>query len=101
MTTATSAPSGATPAAMEFALLQSWLASSSALQLPLHQIEGQKKPKGGEEHRLLLLQALLQQRGRWRFGSRAVPSTARRRVGLLPSPVGHPLSHHRLGTVEL
>ena len=85
---------------MEFALLQSWLASSSALQLPLHQIECQQQTKGREVQRLLL-QAHLQQRGRWRFGSRAVPSTARRRVGLLPSPVGHPLSHHRLGTVEL
>jgi hypothetical protein len=62
MDTATSAPSGATPAAIEFALLQSWLASSSALQLPLHQIECQQQTKGREVQRLLL-QAHLQQRG--------------------------------------
>jgi hypothetical protein len=62
MTIATSAASGATPAAIEFALLQSWLASSSALQLPLHQIESQQQAKGREVQRLLL-QAHLQQRG--------------------------------------
>jgi hypothetical protein len=62
MTTATSTASGATPAAIEFALLQSWLASSSALQLPLHQIEFQQQAKGRELQRLLL-QAHLKQRG--------------------------------------
>ena len=62
MTTATSTTSGATPAAIEFALLQSWLASSSALQLPLHQIESQQQDRGREVQRLLL-QAHLQQRG--------------------------------------
>jgi hypothetical protein len=62
MTTAISAASGATPAAIEFALLQSWLASSGALQLPLHQIESQQQAKGREVQRLLL-QAHLQQRG--------------------------------------
>jgi len=62
MTNATSAASGATPAAIEFALLESWLASSSALQLPLHQIEFQQQAKGREVQRLLL-QAHLQQRG--------------------------------------
>ena len=62
MTTATSTASGATPAAIEFALLQSWLASSSALQLPLHQIESQQQDRGREVQRLLL-QAHLQQRG--------------------------------------
>ena len=62
MTTATSATSGATPAAIEFALLQSWLASSSTLQLPLHQIESQQQAKGREVQRLLL-QVHLQQRG--------------------------------------
>src|SRR6266545_799058 len=59
---ASSAPSDATPAAIEFALLQSWLASSSALQLPLHQIESQQQAKGREVQRLLL-QAHLQHRG--------------------------------------
>jgi hypothetical protein len=62
MTTATSAASGATPAAIEFALLQSWLASGCALQLPLHEIESQQQVKGREVQRLLL-QAHLQQRG--------------------------------------
>jgi hypothetical protein len=62
MTTATFAASGATPAAIEFALLQSWLASSSALQLPLHQIESQQQDRGRKVQRLLL-QAHLQQRG--------------------------------------
>lgn len=62
MTTATATPSGTTPAAIEFALLQSWLASSGALQLPLHQIESQQQAKGIEVQRLLL-QAHLQHRG--------------------------------------
>jgi hypothetical protein len=55
-------PTDITPAAIEFALLQSWLASRSALQLPLHQIESQQQAKGLEVQRLLL-QAHLQQRG--------------------------------------
>src|SRR5204862_3842751 len=50
------------PALVEFSLLESWLASSSALQLPLHQIESQQQAKGREVQRLLL-QAHLQQRG--------------------------------------
>ena len=62
MAAATPAPSGATPAAVEFALLQSWLASGSALQLPLHEIECQQQARGREVQRLLL-QAHLQQRG--------------------------------------
>src|ERR1700719_439115 len=62
MTTATAASSRPTPAAVEFALLQSWLASGSALQLPLHEIECQQQAKGREVQRLLL-QAHLQQRG--------------------------------------
>src|ERR1700692_3906843 len=61
MTTATS--SRTTPAAVEFALLQSWLASGSALQLPLHEIECQQQARGREVQRLLL-QAHLQQRGK-------------------------------------
>jgi len=47
---------------VEFSLLESWLASSSALQLPLHQIESQQQAKGREVQRLLL-QAHLQHRG--------------------------------------
>lgn len=53
---------GTTPAALEFALLEAWLASSRALQLPLHQIESQQQTKGREVQRLLL-QAHLQLRG--------------------------------------
>jgi hypothetical protein len=62
MTTASSTLSDTTSADIEFALLQSWLASSSALQLPLHQIESQQQAKGREVQRLLL-QAHLQHRG--------------------------------------
>jgi hypothetical protein len=54
-------PDDATPAALEFALLEAWLASSAALRLPLHQIESQQESKGREVQRLLL-QAHLQQR---------------------------------------
>ena len=60
MATATSF--SATPALIEFSLLESWLASSSALQLPLHQIESQQQARGREVQRLLL-QAHLQHRG--------------------------------------
>ena len=52
----------ATPAALEFALLEAWLASTPALKLPLHQIESQQQTKGREVQRLLL-QAHLQLRG--------------------------------------
>jgi len=61
MTTASSTSSDTTPAAIEFALLQSWLASSSALKLPLHHIESLQQAKGREVQRLLL-QAYLQHR---------------------------------------
>jgi hypothetical protein len=62
MTIATAASSSATPAAVEFALLQSWLASGNALQLRLHEIECQQQARGREVQRLLL-QDHLQQRG--------------------------------------
>src|SRR5438093_2215424 len=88
---ASSAPSDATPAAIEFALLQSWLASSSALQLPLHQIESQQQAKGREVQRLLL-QAHLQHRGNGDVG----PALC------LPQQHGTALySHRRLGTRSL
>jgi hypothetical protein len=64
---ATPASSQTTPAAVEFALLQSWLASSSALQLSLHEIERQQQARGREVQRLLL-QAHLQQRGNGDLG---------------------------------
>src|ERR1039458_6586414 len=39
-----------TPAALEFALLEAWLASNHTLQLPLHEIESQQQTKGREGH---------------------------------------------------
>jgi hypothetical protein len=62
MTPATAASFHVTPAAVEFALLQSWLASRSAMQLPLHEIESRQQDRGREVQRLLL-QTHLQQRG--------------------------------------
>jgi len=56
------------PALIEFSHLESWLASSSALQLPLDQIESQQLAKGRELQRLLL-QAHLQHRGIGDVGS--------------------------------
>ena len=53
---------GTTPAAIEFALLEAWLASSHTLQLPLHEIESQQQTKGREVQRLLL-QAHIERRG--------------------------------------
>ena len=89
--TATTTPSDPSPAALEFALLQSWLASSGALQLPLHQIESQQHAKGREVQRLLL-QAHLQQRGSGDVG----PALR------LQRPDGDSLySHRRLGARSL
>jgi hypothetical protein len=62
MATATCFPGDPTPALIEFSLLESWLASSRALQLPLHQIESRQQAKGREVQRLLL-QAHWQHRG--------------------------------------
>ena len=62
MATATTFPAATTPALVEFSQLESWLASSGALPLPLHQIELQQQAKGREVQRLLL-QAHLQHRG--------------------------------------
>jgi len=62
MAIATCFPGNPRPAFVEFSLLESWLASSSALQLPLHQIESQQQAKGREVQRLLL-QAHLHHRG--------------------------------------
>ncbi len=91
MATASPCPSDTTPAAIEFALLQSWLASSGALQLPLHQIESQQQAKGREVQRLLL-QAHLQHRGNGDVG----PAL------LLPQQDGEMLySHRRLGARSL
>ena len=57
-----------TPAYIQFSQLESWLASSSALQLPLHQIEAQQQARGREVQRLLL-QTHLQHRGNGDVGT--------------------------------
>ena len=67
MATATPFPAAPTPAFIEFSHLESWLASASALQLPLHQIESQQQAKGRGVQRLLL-QAHLQHRGNGDIG---------------------------------
>jgi len=54
MDIATAAAHSSSPAAVEFALLQAWLSSSTTLQLPLHAIETQQSAKGREVLRLLL-----------------------------------------------
>ena len=56
------------PALIEFSRLESWLASSDTLQLPLHHIEQQQQDKGREVQRLLL-QEHLQHRGDGDVGS--------------------------------
>ena len=88
MTTASPFPSDASPAALEFSLLQSWLASSAALQLPLHQIESQQHAKGREVQRLLR-QAHLQHRG---DGDVGLALLLQQQDGAVP------YSHRRLGT---
>ena len=91
MIAATAASCHTTPAAVEFALLQSWLASGSALQLPLHEIESQQQDRGREVQRLLL-QTHLQQRGNGDVGP----------VLYLRQQDGELLySHRRLGTRSL
>src|SRR5665213_3625986 len=92
MADATHTSSGATPAAVEFALLQSWLASGSSLQLPLHEIECQQQIRGREVQRLLL-QAHLQQRGNGDVGPALY---LRQQDGEVVA-----YSHRRLGTRSL
>ena len=95
MTIATAVSSQTTPAAVEFALLQSWLASGSALQLCLHEIERQQQARGREVQRLLL-QAHLQQRGN---GDPGPVLYLRQQDGelLIPDLGGWvPCSHHRV-----
>ena len=91
MNTATTLPVNPSPAAVEFALLQSWLASSSTLRLPLHHIESQQADRGREVQRLLL-QNHLQQRGTGDVGpALRVPTAGEERL----------YSHRRLGTRRL
>ena len=91
MNTATTLPVNPSPAAVEFALLQSWLASSSTLRLPLHHIESQPADKGLEVQRLLL-QNHWQQRGAGDVGPAwRVQTAGEERL----------YSHRRLGTRRL
>src|ERR1700692_3150837 len=91
MTTATSLSADTRPAFVEFSLLESWLASSSALLLPLHLIESQQQAKGREVQRLLL-QAHLQHRGNGDVGPALQLEQADGAVRY---------SHRRLGTRAL
>src|ERR1700682_6409504 len=80
-----------TPAALEFAMLEAWLASNRTLQLPLHEIESQQQNKGREVQRLLL-QAHLARRCNGDVG----------RALLVPQQVGSVLyTHRRLRTRSL
>src|SRR6202521_4850215 len=80
-----------TPAALEFAMLEAWLASNRTLQLPLHEIESQQQTKGREVQRLLL-QAHLDRRGDGDVGHAL----------LVPQQVGSVLyTHRRLRTRSL
>src|SRR5579863_6131531 len=91
MATATTFPAATTPALVEFSQLESWLASSGSLQLPLHQIESQQQAKGREVQRLLL-QAHLQYRGNGDVGPALQLEQADGAVRY---------SHRRLGTRAL
>jgi hypothetical protein len=57
----------ASPALAEFTLLESWLASAPATQLPLYAVEFEQNARGREVQRLLL-QAHLNQRGHGDMG---------------------------------
>jgi hypothetical protein len=91
MDIATSSPLLASPAAVEFALLQSWLSAPATLQLPLHTIESQQSGKGRELQRLLL-QAHLQQRGDGDVGAALLVQSGDQQLLY---------AHRRLGTRSL
>ena len=79
----------ASAALVEFTLLESWLASAPAGQLPLHAVESQQHARGREVQRLLL-QAHLDLRGHGDVGP-ACPVTG-------PDGVTQPYTHRRLST---
>ena len=62
MNNAIHAAAMASPALAKFTLLEAWLASTPAAQLPLHSVESEQHVRGREVQRLLL-QAHLEQRG--------------------------------------
>jgi len=90
------APPTASPAALEFAVLEACLASRSARQLPLHEMESQQQSKGREVQRLLL-QAHLEQRSTGEGERPCASETSSERCGI-PSPTQHPLPQNRLWT---
>ncbi|RPJ37273.1 MAG: ISKra4 family transposase [Planctomycetaceae bacterium] len=77
------------PARAEFALLESWLASEPASQLPLYAVESEQHARGREVQRLLL-QAHLDQRGAGDAGP-ALAVTS-------PDGVTQRYTHRRLST---
>jgi hypothetical protein len=77
------------PALAEFALLESWLASTPASQLPLYAVESEQHTRGREVQRLLL-QAHLDQRGDGDAGPALAVTGA--------EGVTHRYTHRRLGT---
>src|SRR5260370_15659734 len=84
-----------TPAALEFALLEAWLASSHTLQLPLHQIEAQQADQGPRGAALTASDSSPTPR-RWRCGACAARSTSGRRGVIHPSPAPHPFLENNL-----
>jgi len=75
------APPTASPAALEFAVLEACLASRSARQLPLHEMESQQQSKGREVQRLLL-QAHLEQRSTGEGERPCASETSSERCGI-------------------
>jgi hypothetical protein len=95
MATATSSSADSvdtSPAYVEFSQLESWLASSSALQLPLRQIESQQQAKGREVQRLLLPTHWLH-RGHGDVGPALQLYRQDGEVLLFSSPAGRPLPY--------
>jgi hypothetical protein len=88
-------PADTRPAFIEFSLLESWLSSASALQLPLHQIESQQQIKGREVQRLLL-QAHLQHRGNGDIGPALQLEQTDGAALYSHRPSEYPIPDHRL-----
>src|SRR6266851_3899058 len=98
------APPPGHQAQMELALLEAWLSSAQALQLPLHQVARQQQPKGREVQRLLL-PSHIQRRGngdlgpalRVKDGTGEVRYTHRRLRIRSRKPVFGPIEIARMG----
>jgi len=98
------APDPVQQARHEFALLEAWLSSAQARELPLHQVECQQLPRGREVERLLL-QAHIQLRGcgevgpalRVRLGAQELLYTHRRRRSRCLKTIFGPVEIVRMG----